>query len=49
MFRRSIPIVMLVGIAILVAEPSEANAQLGETSSFLAHVSNQYREIPNMT
>jgi len=49
MFRRSIPIVMLVGIAILVAEPSEANAQLGETSSFLAHVSNQYRVIPNLT
>jgi acetyl esterase/lipase len=40
---------MLVGIAILVAEPSEANAQLGETSSFLAHVSNQYRVIPNLT
>ena len=49
MFRRSIPIVMLVGIAILVAGPSEANAQLGETSSFLAHVSNQYRVIPNLT
>ncbi len=49
MFRRSIPLVMLVGVAILVAGPSGAKAQLGQTSSFLAHVSNQYRVIPNLT
>ena len=49
MFRRSIPLVMLVGVAILVAGPSGANAQLGQTTSFLAHVSNQYRVIPNLT
>ena len=49
MFRRSIPLVMLVGVAILVAGPSKANAQLGQTTSFLAHVSNQYRVIPNLT
>ena len=49
MFRRSIPLVLLVGVALLVAGPTEANAQLGETSSFLAHVSNQYRVIPNVT
>ena len=48
MFRRSIPFVLLVGVALLLAGPTEANAQLGETSSFLAHVSNQYRVIPNV-
>ena len=49
MFRRSMPLVMFVGVALLVAGPSGANAQLGQTSSFLAHVSNQYRVIPNLT
>ena len=49
MFRRSIPLVLLVGVALLLAGPTEANAQLGETGSFLAHVSNQYRVIPNVT
>ena len=49
MFRRSIPLVLLVGVALLMAGPTEANAQLGETGSFLAHVSNQYRVIPNVT
>ena len=49
MFRRSIPLVMFVGVALLVVGPSAANAQLGQTSSFLAHVSNQYRVIPNVT
>ena len=49
MFRRSIPLVLLVGVALLTAGPTEANAQLGETGSFLAHVSNQYRVIPNVT
>jgi acetyl esterase/lipase len=49
MFRRSIPLVLLVGIALLVAGPTQANAQLGETSAFLAHVVNQYRVIPNVT
>jgi len=49
MFKRSIPLVILVGFALLVAGPIEANAQLGETSSFLAHLSNQYRVIPNVT
>ena len=49
MFNRLLPFVMLVGVALLLAGPTEANAQLGETSSFLAHVSNQYRVIPNVT
>ena len=49
MFKRSMPFVMLFGITLLVAGPTAANAQLGETSSFLAHVSNQYRVIPNLT
>ena len=33
MFRRSIPLVMFVGVALLVVGPIEANAQLGQTSS----------------
>ncbi len=49
MFKHSVPVVMLFCVALLVAGPTEANAQLGETSSFLAHVSNQYRVIPNVT
>ena len=49
MSKRLMPFVMLVGVALLLAGPTEANAQLGETSSFLAHVSNQYRVIPNVT
>ena len=49
MFKRSIPLVMLLCVSSLVAVPTEANAQLGETSSFLAHISNQYRVIPNVT
>ena len=49
MFRRSIPLVLFVGVALLVMGPIEANAQLGDTSSFLAHLSNQYRVTPNVT
>ena len=49
MSKRLMPFVMLVGVTLLLAGPAEANAQLGETSSFLAHVSNQYRVIPNVT
>ena len=49
MSKRLIPFVMLVGVTLLLAGPTETNAQLGETSSFLAHVSNQYRVIPNVT
>ena len=49
MSKRLMPFVLLVGVALLLAGPTETNAQLGETSSFLAHVSNQYRVIPNMT
>ncbi len=49
MSKRLMPFVMLLCVALLVAGPTEANAQLGETSSFLAHVSNQYRVIPNLT
>ena len=49
MFKRSIPLVMLVGFALLVAGPIEATAQLGDTGAFLAHLSNQYRVTPNVT
>ena len=46
MFR---PLILLVVGALLVVEPIEADAQLGDTSSFLAYVSNQYRVTPNVT
>ena len=49
MFKRSLPFVMLVGITLLVAGPTQANAQLDETTSFLATLENQYRVIPNVT
>ena len=49
MFKRLMPFVMLLSVALVVAGATPANAQLGETSSFLAHVSNQYRVIPNVT
>jgi acetyl esterase/lipase len=49
MLKRSLPFVMLVGITLLVAGPTQANAQLGETTSFLATLENQYRVIPNVT
>ncbi len=49
MSRRSIPLAVFVGVALLVAGPIEANAQLGDTSSFLAHLANQYRVTPNVT
>lgn len=37
---------VLVG---LLFPPTEAGAQLADTTSFLAHVSNEYRVIPNVT
>ena len=49
MSKRLMPFVMLVGVALLLVGPTGANAQLGETSSFLAHLSNQYRVTPNVT
>ncbi len=49
MFRRSFPLVMFVSAALLGTGPIEANAQIGATSEFLAHVSNQYRVTPNVT
>ena len=48
MLKRSIPVVIL-GLGLLIGEPSEASAQLGETGAFLAHVSNEYTVIPNLT
>ncbi len=49
MSRRSISFVMLVGVALLAGGAPDANAQLGDTSSFLANVSNEYRVTPNVT
>lgn len=49
MSRRSIPLAVFVGVALLVAGPIEANAQLGDTSAFLAQLANQYRVTPNVT
>ena len=49
MIRRSIPLVTLVCVGLLVGGPIEASTQLGDTGSFLAQVSNEYRVIPNVT
>jgi acetyl esterase/lipase len=49
MSRRSIPLFMLLGVALLAARPMDVNAQLDDTSAFLADVSNQYRVTPNIT
>ena len=49
MFRRSIPLVMLLGVTLLTTRPIDVNAQLGDTSTFLAYLSNQYRVTPNVT
>jgi acetyl esterase/lipase len=46
---RSVPLLTMLAVALMVAGPIHANAQLGETSAFLAHVSNQYRVTPNVT
>ena len=48
MSLRSIP-VMIVGLGLLMGRPSQGSAQLGDTGSFLAHVSNEYTVIPNIT
>ncbi len=49
MSNRLTTFVALTAISLLMAGPMPAHAQLGDTSSFLAHVSNQYRVIPNLT
>ncbi len=49
MSRRSIPFVILLGITLLATQPADANAQLDDTSAFLADVSNRYRVTPNIT
>ena len=36
-------------LAGLLFSPIEAGAQLADTASFLAHVSNEYRVVPNVT
>ena len=36
-------------LAGLLVAPTQAAAQLDDTTSFLAHVSNEYRVIPNVT
>ncbi len=45
---RSISLVMLLGVGLLVG-PIGASAQLGDTGSFVADLSNQYDVIPNVT
>ena len=49
MFRRSFAFVTLGFLAALMAMPSAAQAQLGETAAWVAHVSNEYRVVPNIT
>ncbi len=49
MSSRPFAIVALVAIATLTLGSQQAAAQLGDTTSFLAHVSNEYRVVPNVT
>ncbi len=49
MIGRSIQFALLVCVGLLLGRPAQAAAQLGDTSAFLAHVSNQYRVLPNVT
>lgn len=49
MSSRTFAMVALVATAILTLGSEQAAAQLNDTSSFLAHVSNEYRVVPNVT
>ena len=48
MFRTGRGLVIIALCAVFVG-PGQAAAQLTETSSFLAHLSNEYRVVPNVT
>ena len=49
MSRRSFAFVTLGFLTALMATPSTAQAQLGETAAWVAHVSNEFRVVSNVT
>ena len=51
MTRRSVSFAMvgLVVAGLVVSAVGPAEAQLGDTTAFLAHISNEYRVVPNVT
>ena len=46
--RWQIALVLVIAIASILVGSSYAQAQLSDTTAFLAHVSNQYRVVPNL-
>ncbi len=49
MSNRFLARLALVIVVALVAVPHAAQAQLGQTESWVAHVANEYRVVPNVT
>ena len=49
MLRRAFTCVVLAGATAVFLGTGTARAQLSDTTTFLAHVSNEYRVIPNVT
>ena len=49
MSSRLFAIGLLVVLGTLVVAPMSAEAQLGQTAAWVAHVSNEYRVVPNVT
>ncbi len=46
---RHTPLLRILATGLVFGAPLPASGQLGETTSFLAHVSNEYRVLPNLT
>ncbi|MDE0395342.1 MAG: alpha/beta hydrolase [Gammaproteobacteria bacterium] len=46
---RRTSLLLLAAAGLLCGAPRDATGQLGETASFLAHLSNEYRVLPNLT
>ncbi len=46
--RKRWPIVLVMAMALTLVGSGAARAQLSDTTAFLAHVSNQYRIVPNV-
>ncbi len=49
MSTRKVAMIALVMVGAVALGPGRAAAQLSDTTSFLAHVSNEYRVVPNVT
>ena len=48
MTKQGWPIAFVLVMAVILVGSGAARAQLGDTTAFLAHVSNQYRVVPNV-